>query len=1172
MAQQVVTELVIDARSAAAGAAQYDSAMKKAETAAQRVTTANDNAQAAIQRSTVSMTAGVGRQAAAWNRLAAAADPVIAAQQRLEKATVAGNAAMAKGVATADQVSSVLGAYRARLDAVSAAQGKGLAATAAASGAVALNAGQVQNLTFQLNDMATMLASGQSPFVMMMQQGMQMAQVFGPGVGVGGALKATGAALVGFLTNPLTLAVVGIAAASGAVKLLWDSVSSSSSADAALEKHKALIDDIREAYGEAGEAATRYAAKSAEVMQFRTSDAMAENAAALNEALDKFQRMYEPRLGDLWADFGALNPLVQEFTQSIRDGNADVAAFERALAAVGNATDDIQTDAAVAEVLALIEPLLELERQARQTAGATQLFAGTLVTLGRAGTLRFADAFGDLEGMKSELTGFLDEQNRAGEAAARIATQRADAISGVIEQLRFEQEQLGRTAREQAIYNQLKAAGVTLDSAQGREIAALAGNLYDAEQAQKALNDRLRDAGNLATGFANSLVSGLAKGDGIIQSMARGISGMSSSLGKMASGLLSKIGGGGVFGSILSGVGGGLVSGLVSSIGSVVDKMFGNPELDAWRAMKGEVHGFIGELNKGTISLDQAKDQYREMIAAAEAAGQSGAKVDRLTRAFRRFKKEAEEAEKAARKAELKSTLQGYGDRAFVAGLDTSTMTGRLAQFDLEAQRERERVIEEGGKKLNKRLAALDAALAAERLAIQRDFNDRMIADAKRAADEMNQTARSIVDYVNGLKTGSDSPLSPVDRLAAAESTYLAKLALAQGGNPEALGSIPGDADAYIKAAREMYASSADFFAIFDQVTSQLLALPVVQGATAPDVVAMLQVLDAVQAQTDVIATTLVGAVNGLPAATATALDPLFAALDLDASGGITLAEMQTALGTTNAYLQSIFATLDADGDGQISRLEQISAATGPLASWLATVNATTGAVNAGVAGVNSGIGDVNTNVGKNDESGLKRWTKNSALATKDLGKGVVPWMRVFAGRLYEISLFSSQAKGAKGKPRKGDDRTVFSAGKKGGISSGSFDPAGSWAKGGIVGRYANGGVIGNGMWNVDSVLARYAGGGSVALAGGEGVINAAATSMIGPSVIDLMNRTGRLPDNDNGKFFDTQNRVLMAGFRAMVETMERLEMRLARLEAATNGTTRAVRDKPVPKPQTKVA
>lgn len=69
---------------------------------------------------------------------------------------------------------------------------------------------------------------------------------------------------------------------------------------------------------------------------------------------------------------------------------------------------------------------------------------------------------------------------------------------------------------------------------------------------------------------------------------------------------------------------------------------------------------------------------------------------------------------------------------------------------------------------------------------------------------------------------------------------------------------------------------------------------------------------------------------------------------------------------------------------------------------------------------------------------------------------------------------------------------------------------------GGIVGSFANGGVIGNGTYGVDSVVARYAGGGNIALAGGEYVMPANQTRANLP-MLEAM-RSGRgAANNDNG-------------------------------------------------------
>lgn len=69
--------------------------------------------------------------------------------------------------------------------------------------------GQTANLVSQFNDIAVMLAAGQNPLQLAMQQGTQISQVLtGMGGGVG-ALKALGGAFIGML-NPISLATIGV--------------------------------------------------------------------------------------------------------------------------------------------------------------------------------------------------------------------------------------------------------------------------------------------------------------------------------------------------------------------------------------------------------------------------------------------------------------------------------------------------------------------------------------------------------------------------------------------------------------------------------------------------------------------------------------------------------------------------------------------------------------------------------------------------------------------------------------------------------------------------------------------------------------------------------------------------------------------------------------------------
>ncbi|CAH1658743.1 hypothetical protein CHELA1G11_12863 [Hyphomicrobiales bacterium] len=89
---------------------------------------------------------------------------------------------------------------------------------------------------------------------------------------------------------------------------------------------------------------------------------------------------------------------------------------------------------------------------------------------------------------------------------------------------------------------------------------------------------------------------------------------------------------------------------------------------------------------------------------------------------------------------------------------------------------------------------------------------------------------------------------------------------------------------------------------------------------------------------------------------------------------------------------------------------------------------------------------------------------------------------------------------------------------------------AGAMRLGGIVGAYARGGLIGNGIFDVDSVIARYAGGGNIALAGGEYVMPANQTRANLP-VLEAM-RAGRAPAND-----DSAKEEIRA-LRALVEQL----------------------------------
>lgn len=97
---------------------------------------------------------------------------------------------------------------------------------------------QQKNLAMQLGDVGQSLALGASPLQVLLQQGPQIAQIYGPGEGgIGRAFKETGNLLVGLVTRFGPLLAV-LAAAYGAYKLLMSS--SVAAKNAVDEQTKAL--------------------------------------------------------------------------------------------------------------------------------------------------------------------------------------------------------------------------------------------------------------------------------------------------------------------------------------------------------------------------------------------------------------------------------------------------------------------------------------------------------------------------------------------------------------------------------------------------------------------------------------------------------------------------------------------------------------------------------------------------------------------------------------------------------------------------------------------------------------------------------------------------------------------------------------------------------------------
>jgi GH24 family phage-related lysozyme (muramidase) len=119
----------------------------------------------------------------------------------------------------------------------------------------------VQNLSFQLNDIATSLSGGASPFQVMMQQGSQVAQALGStGGGLGGVVKTLGGAFI-TMVNPISLASFALIGLAGAAVQYFSTLKSDvPDSEKLLKAHAELIGSFDKAWGIAKKSVEGYSA------------------------------------------------------------------------------------------------------------------------------------------------------------------------------------------------------------------------------------------------------------------------------------------------------------------------------------------------------------------------------------------------------------------------------------------------------------------------------------------------------------------------------------------------------------------------------------------------------------------------------------------------------------------------------------------------------------------------------------------------------------------------------------------------------------------------------------------------------------------------------------------------------------------------------------------------
>ena len=324
-------------------------------------------------------------------------------------------------------------------------------------------AGATGNLVAQFNDIGIMLAAGQNPLQLAIQQGTQITQVIGP-MGAAGAAKALGAAFVGML-SPLNLIVAG-AIAAGAAMVNW---LTSSNAEAITLQER--IDDLSAAVAAYRDASALAAASTDDlVARFGGAAGKAGEVATILQSWARVDavRALDGAVGDITQTFGGLSDSLKVTTGGIVQ-EIDATFFEL--------REQLQlTDLQAATVVDSLRDLAEAPTVGAQVEAA--------IALNNA----FIRVFGTIDDIPPELAGVARQAGMIALQAAEMeggmdaATDSAGRLSGAL-----------RTVADYAIDAQTAIAtlaGIEPDagwlSGAIYNASALAGQLWNAVSAMQA--------------------------------------------------------------------------------------------------------------------------------------------------------------------------------------------------------------------------------------------------------------------------------------------------------------------------------------------------------------------------------------------------------------------------------------------------------------------------------------------------------------------------------------------------------------------------------------------------------------------------------------------------------------------------------------------------------------
>jgi hypothetical protein len=149
---------------------------------------------------------------------------------------------------------------------------------------------------------------------------------------------------------------------------------------------------------------------------------------------------------------------------------------------------------------------------------------------------------------------------------------------------------------------------------------------------------------------------------------------------------------------------------------------------------------------------------------------------------------------------------------------DPNSLSGQVQAFDLQANQQRTAEMQKGGYAI----VELEKSLAAQRQAIIEKSNAAI--------------TKTMDDWLNSVKTGSQSILSPADQLAYEQNLFNTQLSGAKGGNSDDLNALTSTASALLTLAQNFYASGTGYADTYKSVTDAITSIANGAGQTVlPD-------------------------------------------------------------------------------------------------------------------------------------------------------------------------------------------------------------------------------------------------------------------------------------------------------------------------------------------------